>query len=392
MPNLTNYTEPNPGTGCGDDSDHMERVASVMKSTHSLYQGVAPDASLYAAGKCTSSMSDLESQNTNAKNWGALAVNNSWAVSTAVGAKPSNDDKFFDSLVFNNLLTIGVAAGNSTDGTGNPVCALGAGVYTNGMVTSPSLGFNVITVGGTSNVVSGAYPDIWGCSAWKNPGSTNSDRNKPEVVAPADGVDAMMTCGQSTYFDYTTCDAYGTISGTSLATPFITATSALLLQAAPVLSSWPETIKAAIMAASQPLPNSDTDHYGAGLTNIGAAVDLINGVNGNWRANSALTCSGNWPFAWAAYLYGGRQTRVAITWSQDPNYNNYANQPQADLDLYVVDQSNRVVALSESYDNNYEFVDFVPAQDGTYMIQFQKYRCDYTFANNRLGIAWHQAP
>ena len=34
----------------------------------------------------------------------------------------------------------------------------------------------------------------------------------------------------------------------------------------------------------------------------------------------------------------------------------------------------------------------VPADTGTYMIQFQKWRCDGTFANNRLGIAWYQAP
>jgi hypothetical protein len=146
-----------------------------------------------------------------------------------------------------------------------------------------------------------------------------------------------------------------------------------------------------VPAASQPLPNSDRDHYGAGLTNIGAAVDIVRGVNGNWRATSAPTCSGTWPFTWPAYLNGGKQTRVAITWSQDPNYSNYSSQPQADLDLEVYDPSGNFVGRSNSYDNNFEYMDFVPGQTGTYSIHFLKWRCDGTFSNNRLGIAWHQA-
>jgi hypothetical protein len=77
MPDLSGFTEPNPGTGCADDENHMERVASVIKSSQYYYQGVAPGSSLYLAGKCNSSTSDLQTENTNAKNWGALAINNS---------------------------------------------------------------------------------------------------------------------------------------------------------------------------------------------------------------------------------------------------------------------------------------------------------------------------
>ena len=237
------------------------------------------------------------------------------------------------------------------------------------------------------------YPDIYPCSAWKNPGSTNSDRNKPEVVAPSEMLYTLATCSNGTNFTPDTCNNNGYVNGTSLAAPFITGTVALLLQAAPVLSSWPETVKAVIMAASQPLPNSDRDHYGAGLTNVGAAVDMVRGVNGNWRATSAPTCTGAWPFNWPANLVAGKSTRVVITWSQDPNYSDYSNKPQADLDLKVYDPiSYRVVAASASYDNNYEYVDFVPTETGAYTIQINKWRCDGTFSNNRLGIAWHQAP
>jgi len=157
---------------------------------------------------------------------------------------------------------------------------------------------------------------------------------------------------------------------------------------------WPETVKAIMMAAAQPLPTSDRDHYGAGLVNIGAAGDIVRGVNGNWRGDTPPQCGGTWPYTWPMYLIAGKQTRLAIAWTQDPNYNQYANQPQADLDLWVLDpQGNQFQSqVGNSWDNNYEFIDFVPPQTGTYKISVSKYRCDYTFASNRIGLAWHQAP
>lgn len=260
------------------------------------------------------------------------------------------------------------------------------------MVMSPGLGYNVITVGGANNAVNFAYPDIWPCSAWKNPGSNNGDRNKPEVIAPAAWLYTLKTCGQTTSFSPSTCDQTAEVDGTSLAAPFVTGTAALLLQVYPVLSSWPEVVKAVIMATSKPLPNSDRDHYGAGLVNIGAAVDVISGVNGNWRGATPPQCSGSWPYTWPMYLVAGKQTRVVIAWSQDPNYDNYSNRPQADMDLTASNPRGQPLNIwGATWDNNYEYIDFVPTVTGTYSISVSKYRCDYTFAGNRIGLAWHQA-
>jgi hypothetical protein len=389
---ITPFSEPNPGTGCGDDANHMERVASVIRSLDSFYAGVAPNANLYLGGKCSSTTSDLETQANNGKNWGAVAMNNSWGFpTTTTGARPSNDDKFFDSLVFNNRLTVVHSAGNSTDQMPDCRAKGGTGIATTGMVISPGLGFNVITVGGADREISSQYSGVWPCSAWKNPGSTNGDRNKPEVIAPAVLLDTLTTCGQESYFDPNTCDMYGEVDGTSLSAPFVTGAAALLLQSAPILGSWPEIVKAVLMAASQPMTTSDTDHYGAGLVNIGAAADTIRGVNGNWGGDNPPQCSGTWPYTQQMYLLAGSQTRFAIVWSQDPNYSQYANQPQADLDLWALDpQGNQFQSqVGNSWDNNYEFIDFVPPQTGTYTLMVTNYRCDSTVS--RIGFAWHQA-
>ncbi len=84
---------------------------------------------------------------------------------------------------------------------------------------------------------------------------------------------------------------------------------------------------------------------------------------------------------------------MVLVWPQDPNYSNYSNQLQNDLDLHVYDESvypRRWVAVSWSWDNTYEYVDFVPTRTGTYTVWAMPYRCEQGY--NWLGLAWHQAP
>jgi len=393
IPEIADFTEPDPGVGCPDDKTHMLRVASVMLSNDSPSKGVAPEASLYVGGNCKSNAFDLDVEAKKATDWGAVAINNSWTIPTSVGARPGNYDRFFDSLAFKSRVTVVVPAGNSTDESGFHTCYKGLKLGKTGVVKSPGLGFNVISVGGADSPESMQYKDLWPCSAWKDPGSHYRDRNKPEVIAPA-WVNTLTICPRyGKYFSTHDCD-YNPVDGTSLSAPFVTASAALLVQAQPVVADEPELIKAILMASSQPLPNSGKDRYGAGLINIGAAVDIIRGVNGNWRAATPPGCSGPWPFRWPMYLVAGRQTRVAIAWSQDPNYDNYNYQPQADLDLWVLNEQGYQFQreVGNSWDNNYEFIDFVPPETGTYTIQVTKYRCDYHFVANRIGLAWYQVP
>jgi hypothetical protein len=73
---------------------------------------------------------------------------------------------------------------------------------------------------------------------------------------------------------------------------------------------------------------------------------------------------------------------------EQPVGKHFAN---ADLDLRVSDGMS-TVASSSGWDNTFEYVDFVPTQTGTYTVYANKGRCDGTFSNNYLGMAWHRAP
>jgi len=381
---LTNYFQAYQSpTACYGDG-HATAVAGIMKSNDSTYTGVAPGASLYAGGKCDTSMADVESGTTAMITWGATGVNLSLGVtSTPVGSHPTNDDKFFDSKVYSNYLPIVVSAGNSTDNTNQSCWRSNFG--TTGMVMTPSLGYNVITVGATDayDWNTNDYPNMWPCSAWKNPGSTNGDRNKPDLVAPGGGNLNIL---------YGSSFANTVPGGTSLAAPFVTGSIALLQQAQWGLITSPEAIKAILLAASYHFPNaSDPDHYGAGRLDIEAAVYLSDGIGGNWRGDVLPACNGSWPWSWPMYLYQGQRTRVAMVWRQNPNYSSYANQPDADLDLRLLDPNgNEFGVIGNSWDNTQELVDFVAPMTGTYTALASNYRCSSN--PGYVGLAWYQVP
>lgn len=283
---------------------------------------------LYAAGKCDGSSSAVESETTNAINWGVSIMNVSWGGEPAGETnRPNDTDKWFDRQVIDGWKFLTVAAGNR----GAADCVQGS----DGRLLRPALGYNVLTVGNFNDRNSaewgGDTPDIMApCSSWVNPDSTRGDRAKPEVAAPgtnlwtARGTDAAPWMGNS--------------SGTSVAAPFVAGLSALMIQADPVLDGWPEVVKAIIIAtARHNIEGSSvfSEFDGAGGVYSLDAVRLAALEFGDWHGTS-IDCSSAFPVLRSLPLVAGRQTRVAIAWDQNPDYANDEFRPSADHDLVIV--------------------------------------------------------
>ncbi|RME99521.1 MAG: hypothetical protein D6768_14885 [Chloroflexi bacterium] len=212
--------------------------------------GVAPGARWIAARAFNSSGSGQDSWLHAALQWmlapngnPALApdiINNSW----------SNNNSF--STEFEADIQTLQAAGIY------PVFAAGNNGPSIGSVGSPGSLSSVFAVGATnsSDVIasfSGRGPSPWG-------------QIKPQVSAP--GVDVRSTLPGG---------AYGTFSGTSMATPHVAGAAALLLQASPALTG--DGISNALMSTAVPLGSPiPNNNYGWGRIDTYSAVLSVAGA------------------------------------------------------------------------------------------------------------------
>jgi subtilase family protein len=125
-----------------------------------------------------------------------------------------------------------------------------------GSLTSPGSSAGAITVGAST---SGSAPSI---ASFSSSGPTPiSLRLKPDVVAPGNAILSSQPGG------------WGTLSGTSMATPHVAGAAALLLQRHP---DWaPEQVKAALTVTARPVgpPTARVDptRAGAGLVDVADA-------------------------------------------------------------------------------------------------------------------------
>lgn len=358
-------------TQSGTTNDtHATGVAGVM-ICH--FDGISHGADLRLGSGTTQSA--LESAAGTIRTWSAKAFNMSYFLGT--GLAPNTHDKFFDDYFSTYFRTVVKSAGNR----GTTGCSAG----TDGHVTHPGLGYNVLTVGNLNdaNTLNRADDSMASCSSWKNPTSTNSDREKPEVAAPGTAIRLPNLS-----------NTFSSQSGTSFAAPMVTGTATLMMSANNTVRTWPEVVKAAIMATAHANVEGDqrlSDFDGAGGIDARDAVDVVRPggpSNSDWRGDP-VTCS-SFPYTYAFTLPAARRTRVVVVWHQDPTYVNYSSQPGADLDIEIRNSSNSPVTYSSSYDNTYEIVDFVPFSSGTYSVRVYSARCDKS--PKYLGIAWWQEP
>jgi len=257
------------------------------------YAGVAPGARLIGTGSGAVlfilnglggfewSMANQTTLDQTGQPYNIRVISNSWG---GGGAFDPNDPINIATKIahdqFNMIVVF--AAGNSGPGkdTMNPyakapwVIGVAAGTKEGGLASFSSRGVNRGERLGNSDA-----NDDYNAPTITAPGTgrefaTNSARFSSAIVSVrsasnvfANGLDADAELPVA-YLPY-----YTQISGTSMATPFIAGTVALMLDADPTLS--PDQVKAILTETASRMPGFEDFEVGAGYVNVYAAVDKV---------------------------------------------------------------------------------------------------------------------
>ena len=357
--------------------NHATLTASAAASFHGTYRGIAYDATILSVG-----VDNTQADEVAALQWafdqGARIVNDSGGFEA--DANVNWTDRAFDYWARHRFRLVVKSSGN-----------------TGGNVTSPGKAWNIITVGGIEDGGNPNWSDdqMWAGSAYVNPVSLHSDREKPEVVAV--GADVLVLGNNNVLYQ---------VDGTSVAAPQVAGLAALLTNRDSSLEIWPEATKAIIMAsATHNIEGPPIIVGGQGDLRDGAGAinaDLADRIAQS-RGNATGTCydscwwghsisNSDFPVGTnlerTFYADQGDLIRVAITWwaHADTPGNDYSfDRLDTDLDLRVRAPNEQYVDWSLSHDNNYEMAQFLAPQTGQYTIVVKKYRADEN--SNYLGIA-----
>ncbi len=369
---------------CDTPSSHGLAVAGVIASTHSLVRGVDPTAGIWAGGGCTGASSEIQTAVDNAILFGANLINLSLGVAGNASVL-SDYDRFMDSKVRNDRVTIVVSSGN--------IGPFGTCVNPNPYVSSPGKAYNVITVGAYNDKQSPQHADdeISIVHCHRNPDTAFDDSEKPEVLAPGVNIRSLIPAPP-----WTEQFALGGLTGTSVAAPHVTGQVALMRSRTKILSKKPEAVKAIVIASAGHfiLENGVYPLFkeGAGTISTNWADDILTGTIGGW-GEFAYNCSSPDPAQVAAiFLQIGIRVRIAIAWSQKPGYNQYTLKPSADLNLELRDPQGVLVnPVGNSHDSTWEFIQFIPNMTGAYTINITRRNCS-DIPNDVVAYAWAQMP
>lgn len=371
----------------GDNQDqHSRCVAAVMKSSAAPF-GVSPDVRqrVNSWGGACGGNAGLAFEN--CRNQGANVWN--WSHTCSTG-----DRRVLDYYVkVSPYPLISVLAGNSNvcGAGGDPWCPV----------------YNAIVVGGVDDQGTSSRSDdtLYGGTCYGNP---SGDWEFPHMCAPAVDIDADgVNCG----------------TGTSFAAPHVAGAAAQLQERNSSLWMWPEAQRSILMTGAYtnidgpvldvsdcwPYSTScvdDTD--GAGLLSVQKSLTI---GNPSYKVDGGNTpsavghdygtlldtspSSGNFysEVYQAKTTFSGLRLRVVLAWDgtvtcTDPTDPSTCAAPtlDADLDIYVYDSSNQLIASSLSIDNSFEFLEFDATQNETYSIKIYAY--SWTNSFTYYGISW----
>jgi serine protease AprX len=210
------------------------------------------------------------------------------------------------------IVVVAAAGNNGTSG----------GVTRYGGITAPGNAPWVLTVGASNHqgTINRADDTV---ATFSSRGPSAVDYlAKPDIVAPGVGIESLSSPGSTLYSTRSTGLLAGTVdpgylpylslSGTSQATPVVTGSVALMLQANPALT--PNAIKAILQYTAEIRPGYDPLTQGAGFLNTAGAVALARYFGGLGGYPSDL----NWgrQLIWGNHnVTGGYLTPTANAWS-----------------------------------------------------------------------------
>ena len=203
-------------------------------------------------------------------------------------------------------------AGRSADGRGQ---------Y--GGVTAPGNAPWVLTVGASSHMGTvDRSDDTIAAFSSRGPGAVDASA-KPDLVAPGVGIESLSDPASAMYGSMaayllpgtlpTSYLPYLSLSGTSMASPVVAGTVALMLQANPSLT--PNALKAILQYTAQVYPAWDPLTEGAGFLNTQGAVELARAFA---NPSNTTPSSSMWSrrLIWGNRLYqGGDLSAPANAWA-----------------------------------------------------------------------------
>ncbi|MEM2118506.1 MAG: S8 family peptidase [Candidatus Bathyarchaeia archaeon] len=337
-----------------DDNGHGTHCASIAAGTgegNSAYKGVAPGAALVGVKVLDSAGSGSLSTVTDGINWCVTnkATYGIEILSLSLGTSTSSDGTDSVSQACNNAvdqgLVVCVAAGN-----------LGPKKYTIG---SPGAAEKVITVGAFADVGhSGFY-----IASFSSRGPTADGRTKPDVCAPGYKIMAARSGTTNSYIE---------MSGTSMATPFLAGTVALMLDANPSLT--PAQIKNIFSTTSIDFGPSGKDiDFGWGRMDGYAAIKSAGGFSGtgpsvpsHFYGAEDLPGSGKydvWKITVTSTSYPIAITMIMPNWASSSN---------PDFDIRLYNPSGTLIASSTGTTRQ-ETIAKTLTVTGTYQLRITSY-------------------
>ncbi|WP_245838587.1 S8 family peptidase [Marininema halotolerans] len=237
-----------------DDQGHGTHVAGIAAGEGSREQnkGAAPGASLvgvkvlnaFGSGSMNQVLAGIDWVISNKDTYGIDVLNMS------LGLAGSSNGQDSISLAVNRAAAAGIV----------PVVSAGNSGSREKTIGSPAAAKDAITVGAMSDPTRGGFT----LATFSSRGPTADGRIKPDVSGPGVGIIAPKANSHDKYVAY---------SGTSMSSPYVAGTAALMVAANPSLT--PAEVKSILMSTAHDMGPKGVDiYYGGGKVNSFGAVQV----------------------------------------------------------------------------------------------------------------------